>query len=110
MSPTATCIPTLIAAGQSIRVEDGTGTSIRALDGTIWITQEGDVRDVVLRAGQSFTLDRGGLALLVALETSAVARIEAPQYAAAAALIRSLRPARDPRSSSPVDRCSTQAA
>jgi hypothetical protein len=32
--------------------------------GTLWITQQGDTSDVVLERGQSFRLDRNGLALL----------------------------------------------
>lgn len=36
--------------------------------GTIWITQEGDPRDIFLAAGERFTLDRPGLALISAEE------------------------------------------
>jgi hypothetical protein len=34
--------------------------------GTLWITQEDDPSDVVLERGESFQLDRDGLALLLA--------------------------------------------
>ena len=58
-----------------MRIEDGEGTEISSLEGRIWITQEGDQRDVVLSPGKSFTLDRNGLTLLVALDEPAVARV-----------------------------------
>ena len=78
MLDSAPLVPTLLAAGQSLRILDGEGTLIQSLDGNIWITQAGDVRDVILRAGQSFSLDRNGLALLVALEQPAMAVIIEP--------------------------------
>ena len=94
MSITTTFVPALIAAGDSLRIENGAGTVIRSAKGDIWITQEGDVRDVVLSRGQSFTLDRNGLALLVALDRAAVAQIECHKTQAAAALVPALRPGR----------------
>ncbi len=50
-----------------LRVRNGTGQTILCLKGMIWLTQQNDVRDIVLGAGESFTLDRPGLALLYAL-------------------------------------------
>ncbi len=73
----STCNPTLIEAGRSIRLEDGVGTEITSVNGTVWITQEGDPRDVILSSGQSFTIDRDGLTLVVALEQPAFAQIMA---------------------------------
>lgn len=70
-----TFVPTLIQPGNSIRIQDGAGTQVCALEGTVWITQEGDQRDVVLGPGDRFTLDRAGLALLVALEEAASVRL-----------------------------------
>jgi hypothetical protein len=49
---------------QHIHAHHGRGWVVRALAGTLWITQDGDLRDVVLEAGQSFALDRDGPALL----------------------------------------------
>ena len=74
----STFVPTLIEAGHSIRIEDGDGTEVQSLGGAVWITQEGDQRDVILHPGESFTLDRNGLTLLVALEEPAIARIVGP--------------------------------
>ena len=78
MTQQATLIPTLVEPGQSARIIDGLGTEIRIVDGIIWITQAGDQRDIVLRAGGTFTLDRDGLALLVAIDNPARVLINTP--------------------------------
>jgi hypothetical protein len=48
------------------RIDNGRGLSVTALKGTVWITQDRDVRDIILSAGQSFVLDRNGVALVFA--------------------------------------------
>jgi hypothetical protein len=45
---------------QHMNVAGAAGWTITALSGSAWITQDGDIRDVVLEAGQSFVLDRDG--------------------------------------------------
>ena len=57
----------------SVRVLDAIGSKIACCDGHVWITQERDSRDIVLGAGDTFTLDRAGLTIIQALDT---ARIE----------------------------------
>ncbi|MBI1891202.1 MAG: DUF2917 domain-containing protein [Burkholderiales bacterium] len=52
---------------QHMRLQDARGWQIKSVNGTVWLTQEGDSRDIVLRKGQSFVLDRDGTALLSAL-------------------------------------------
>lgn len=54
----------LLRSGQFIRIDRGAGWKIRALVGAVWITQDGDLRDVVLESGQSFTPDRDSNILL----------------------------------------------
>lgn len=49
-----------LRGAQLLRIESAAGWTIRALSGSVWITQDGDVRDVVLDAGQSFIPDRDG--------------------------------------------------
>lgn len=46
------------------------GSEIRCLEGMLWITQEGDVRDYILKAGDSFRTDRKGKVVLQALNHS----------------------------------------
>jgi hypothetical protein len=50
--------------GHYVRTEDARGWAVRALSGTVWITQDWDSRDIVLSPGESFILDRNGTALL----------------------------------------------
>ena len=57
----------------TISVVDGKGARIAVVDGSVWITQEHDPRDVMLRPGQSFTLDRNGTAIIEALADAEVA-------------------------------------
>jgi hypothetical protein len=54
------------------RIENGRGTEVFCLKGTVWLTQEGDPRDVILGAGQSFVLDRKGVAVAYALKDAAI--------------------------------------
>lgn len=49
---------------QHLRICHGSGWTINALNGSVWLTQDGDIRDIVLQAGDSFVLDRNGPALL----------------------------------------------
>ena len=53
-----------IQPGRSLRLRDAAGCTITCHAGTVWITQERDGRDIFLHAGQAFTLDRPGLALI----------------------------------------------
>lgn len=43
---------------------DGQGTLIACLAAKVWITQDGDERDIVLTAGETFRIDRPGLTLI----------------------------------------------
>jgi hypothetical protein len=54
------------------RIDNGRGLSVTALKGTVWITQHRDVRDIILSAGQSFVLDRNGVALVFAFREASV--------------------------------------
>jgi hypothetical protein len=56
-----------------VEVIDGRGASVRCLLGALWLTQDGDPRDIVLTPGQSFTLDRDGLAIIFATAEATVA-------------------------------------
>src|SRR6185312_12118855 len=49
------------------RVVNGKGQKVFAVRGDLWITQEHDHRDIVLKTGEGYVLDRPGVALVYAL-------------------------------------------
>jgi hypothetical protein len=61
----------------TISVVDGKGARVAVIDGRVWITQEDDSRDILLRPGQTFTLDRDGTTIIEALADAEVA-LDAP--------------------------------
>ena len=62
-----------LARGNVLRIEDGRELLVHARDGCVWITQERELRDIVLEAGQSFRISRGGCTLVSALRGSKLA-------------------------------------
>ena len=57
---------------QTLSLLDSAGVRIDARSGAVWVTQDHDRRDIVLRAGESFTLDGRGQAIVQAFEASRV--------------------------------------
>jgi hypothetical protein len=49
-------------------IDDGRGLRLKVAAGTVWLTQQNDRRDVVLRAGESFVIDRPGRTVVQALD------------------------------------------
>jgi hypothetical protein len=62
--------------GELLDINDGEGLTVECLEGAVWITQSNDPRDIVLNAGQSFMLDRPGLALVCAAAGPARVAVE----------------------------------
>lgn len=58
--------------GRFLRVVDGAGSTLTAHGGEVWITAQDSPRDVLLRAGQRFTLGRSGLALVEAFSDASI--------------------------------------
>ena len=54
-------------------IDDGRGLRLRVASGTVWLTQQGDGRDVVLHEGESFVIDRPGRTVVQALGPSELA-------------------------------------
>lgn len=66
----------LLEPHQTLGLRDAVGAQIQVRRGKVWITQHQDDRDLMVDAGATFTLDRPGLALVHALETTEVALAE----------------------------------
>lgn len=85
-----------LAPGETLVVRNAAGNALTCCAGTVWITQENDVRDIFLAAGQTFTLDRPGIALICAVEgmrdlwtgSPGIAVIAAPQTLLRATKVR----------------------
>ena len=66
----------VIARNKMLEVKQPLGVTIECLEGSVWVTLDGDSRDVVLDAGQSFVVDRNQRTLLQALDAARVRLIE----------------------------------
>ena len=49
---------------QTLRLVDGAGATVCALEGEVWITEENQARDIVLAQGNCYRLRNRGLALI----------------------------------------------
>jgi Protein of unknown function (DUF2917) len=58
--------PLYLRTGELFSITDGEGFAVVCLEGSVWITQSDDARDIVLGAGQTFAFDKPGLALVYA--------------------------------------------
>ena len=56
-----------LGPNQTLKVVDGAGSTVTAVEGSVWITEENQPRDVVLERGACYRLRAGGLALINAL-------------------------------------------
>ena len=54
--------------GQTMRLEHGNALRIFCCEGSLWLTRDGDIRDVVLRQGQSLRFEGTCGILLSAFE------------------------------------------
>jgi hypothetical protein len=61
-----------LSAGQELQLHDVAGLTLACESGAVWITQEGDSRDIFLKGGEGFALDRGGLAIVRACRGATV--------------------------------------
>ena len=59
-----------LAKGRIRRVHHALGHRVECVSGALWITQDGDPRDIVLEPGGSFAFDLRGDALISALDDS----------------------------------------
>ena len=52
-----------LGPNQTLKVVDGVGATVCALEGALWITEENQVRDIVLEPGNCYRLRHAGTAL-----------------------------------------------
>ena len=76
-----------LAPEHPITVHLSPGATVTAIAGTVWLTQEGMIEDIVLRPGQQFVVPAKGAQVLSAVDASALVRI-ADVHAQARALRR----------------------
>ena len=72
-----------LAKGRIRRVHHPLGRRVECVSGALWVTQDGDPRDIVLTAGDSFAFDQRGDALISALDDSRFLLLETCAPAAA---------------------------
>ena len=53
--------------GQILKVRDSMGSTVCALEGAVWITEDHQLKDIVLEEGQCYRLQNPGLAIVHAL-------------------------------------------
>ena len=70
-------------------IDDGRGLRLRVASGAVWLTQQDDGRDVVLREGESFVIDRAGRTVVQALDPAEL-RLNAAAEATTSTYTRSL--------------------
>lgn len=59
-----------------LKLQDVQGSGVAVFSGCLWITQDGDLRDIFVEAGDSFRFDRPGRVLIQALSDSQLLRLE----------------------------------
>ena len=60
-----------LGPNQTLKVVDGAGSTVCALEGQVWITEENQPRDIVLKPGACYRLRERGIALVNSLGGSA---------------------------------------
>jgi len=58
--------PIHLKSREVLDIHDGEGLAVKCLRGVLWITQSDDTDDIIVRGGETFVLDRDGLALISA--------------------------------------------
>ena len=56
-----------LGPNQTLKVIDAAGSTVCAVEGLVWITEENQPRDIVLKAGACYRLRERGVALVNSL-------------------------------------------
>ena len=57
-------------AGQVVSLDDAEGTRILARSGTVWVTEEGSLKDYIVGPGDALIVAHGGRTVVQALQAS----------------------------------------
>ena len=60
-----------LGPNQTLRVRDAQGSVVCAVEGSVWITEENQPKDIVLERGACYTLRNEGVAIVNALGKAA---------------------------------------
>jgi hypothetical protein len=66
-----------LGPNQTLRVVDGAGSTVCAVQGSVWITEENEGRDIVLSPGGCYRLRQRGVALVNSLGGEAAVSLAA---------------------------------
>ena len=61
-----------LSRGQTLKLTDSAGSTICAREGTVWITEENNRKDVVLGPGGCHVIGKSGLTLVQAFADASV--------------------------------------
>jgi Protein of unknown function (DUF2917) len=56
-----------LGPNQTLKVLDGAGSTVCAVEGSVWITEENDPKDIVLQCGGCYRLRQRGVAIVNSL-------------------------------------------
>ena len=56
-----------LGPNQTLKLVDGAGSTVCAVEGSVWITEENQLRDIVLQAGGCYRLRQPGVTLVNSL-------------------------------------------
>lgn len=56
-----------LGPNQTLKVLEGAGTTVCAVEGSVWITEENQARDIVLERGGCYQLRHRGMAIVNSL-------------------------------------------
>ncbi|HEU0204117.1 MAG TPA: DUF2917 domain-containing protein [Burkholderiaceae bacterium] len=65
-------IETTVAKGCALRIEDAKGFEIKVVSGCLWITQQNDTADYVLKPYETFRVSRNGTTLVHAMKVASL--------------------------------------
>jgi len=60
-----------LGPNQTLRLVDGVGSTVCAVEGSVWITEENQPRDIILEKGRCYRLRERGVAIINSLGGSA---------------------------------------